>query len=307
MHILIFRRNDKGSKFDNRFESPPPGTEMTMHKLGREEQANLSMVLQDIELSGYDRVVIDLKWALMKKQARTLQKIPNLVIHESDIWFNFSKMSGDFKAMQRFYRKLPGVRVIVTGAFAAQNLRNMGFDAHYVPKSYDNAFLSDMGLKRDISYAFIGSAKSKIYKLRNQYIRDFDKRLGIRIFTTNCKEEYREKLNRIRFFISADVGMNEYMAKNFEAMGCGCLLVSYRQGEEQYLGLRDMENVLLYSSIDEAIEKIRATEAEQERFENIRHAGLELACQRFTTQQRDEGLFKAVSLPMVNGELQTFG
>ncbi len=35
-----------------------------------------------------------------------------------------------------------------------------------------------------------------------------------------CGEEYCATLNRIRFFVSADVGMGEYMIKSFEAMAC---------------------------------------------------------------------------------------
>ncbi|MCY1539283.1 Glycosyl transferases group 1 [compost metagenome] len=59
-------------------------------------------------------------------------------------------------------------------------------------------------------------------------------------------------LNRIRYFVSADVGLGEYMAKNFEAMACGCVLLAWRQGsEEPAIGLEDGHHLLLYSSIDE--------------------------------------------------------
>jgi hypothetical protein len=64
-------------------------------------------------------------------------------------------------------------------------------------------------------------------------------------------EEYCATLNRIRFFVSADVGMGEYMIKNFEAMACGCVLLAFDQGaaENQALGFKGMVNVVFYKDI----------------------------------------------------------
>ena len=65
-------------------------------------------------------------------------------------------------------------------------------------------------------------------------------------------------LNRIRFFVSADIGMGEYMIKNFEAMACGCVLLAYDQGEleNEALGFIDMHNIVLYRRLDELRDKL---------------------------------------------------
>jgi spore maturation protein CgeB len=137
-----------------------------------------------------------------------------------------------------------------------------------------------------------------IYRQRDFLLRQFKKKLGLEIMRTFNKEDYLNKMNRIRFFISADRGMREYMIKNFEALGCGCILVAYRQGgEEEHLGFRDMENVILYSRFDEAVAKIKQVESNPTALDRIANAGYQLARERFTTQNRDCRLFEIIALP----------
>ena len=299
MLVLILRRGDKShSKFDTRFENVPPDLDVELHKLTSSEQSNLKQYLQQFELSRYDRVVTDLKWQKIKKQAHTLRSIPHLIMNESDTWFNFIRFSSNYKAFQRFYRKIPGVRVIVTGWHAADDFRKMGIEAHYAGKSYDSSYLDNLHLERTINYGFIGTTGKMIYRQRDFLLRQFEKSLGLEIMRTFSKEDYLNRLNSIRFFISADRGMREYMIKNFEALGCGCILVAFRQdGEEVHLGFRDMENVILYSRVDEALDKIKRVESDPCTLERIANAGYQLARERFTTQNRDRRLFEIITLP----------
>ncbi|WP_202985136.1 glycosyltransferase, partial [Klebsiella pneumoniae] len=96
---------------------------------------------------------------------------------------------------------------------------------------------------------------------------------------TKSGEDYCNTLNRIRFFVSADVGMGEYMIKNFEAMACGCVLLAYDQGEEENraLGLQDMHNVVFYDSIPTLQEKLRRLRANPELARQIAENGRHLA------------------------------
>jgi glycosyltransferase involved in cell wall biosynthesis len=101
---------------------------------------------------------------------------------------------------------------------------------------------------------------------------------------TKSGEEYCDTLNRIRFFVSADVGMGEFMIKNFEAMACGCVLLAYDQGaaESRALGLHDMHNVVFYQDIPQLQEKLAKLRADPELAQRIAHNGRELAVSQFS-------------------------
>ena len=104
---------------------------------------------------------------------------------------------------------------------------------------------------------------------------------------TNSGAEYCDTLNRIRFFVSADVGMGEYMIKNFEAMACGCVLLAFDQGEAENraLGLQDMHNVVLYGSIAQLQAKLKVLRADEALVRRIATNGRDLAVSRFSFAQ----------------------
>ena len=93
-------------------------------------------------------------------------------------------------------------------------------------------------------------------------------------------------LNRIRYFVSADVGLGEYMAKNFEAMACGCVLLAWRQGsEEEAIGLKHDEHLLLYSSLDELREHLARLRREPQLAERLARAGQAFVASQLSHEQ----------------------
>ncbi len=184
------------------------------------------------------------------RQVRFIRSVPNLVILEHDAYQNYipCKYTGKFSA---HYRRLPWARVISSGHTVSERLRQEGFDAVFVPKGYDQTLLHDLGLARDIELGFVGSTGSVAYSGRKALLDELGGVENLLVTKTKSGEEYLRTLNRIRFFVSADVGMGEYMIKNFEAMACGCVLLAYDQGERENeaLGFRDMENIVLYRSV----------------------------------------------------------
>ena len=297
MRVLILRRADIATQLSSRFEYAPEDFQVDLFRLDPWEQSHLKEVLKRWHLDSYDRIVVDLKWARIRRQPRVIQRIPNLVIHEQDTWFNFYPLSRAYGQFERFYYRIPRFRLICTGYQHAEAFRAQGLDVRFVPKSYCPRSLRNLNRPRAIEYGFIGSRKTSIYHDRNRMLRAFQRAIGLDIATTS-KQAYLDRLNDIRVFVSADMGMREYMAKNFEAMACGCLLLAYRQGrEEERLGLKDMENVLLYSTLEEALEKLRRLGSEPGLLDSIASAGQALAEQRFTTRRRDEKLFAALRGP----------
>lgn len=227
--------------------------DVDLHYVAKGEQRRMGSLLRRFDLGAYDRVVLDLLFRHVSRHARLLSTVGGLVLYEEDACQEFiprSRWHGRFSA---FYRKVPHARVIFTGYRVAEQFREMGVDAYFLAKGYDSSKLYDMQRPRDIELGFIGRLASDAYEARREFLERAVEEFGVQVLRTEPGDDYREMLNRIRIFVSADVGLGEYMAKNFEAMACGCTLVACRQGrgEEEALGLADGENVFLYKDYPE--------------------------------------------------------
>ncbi|WP_068830233.1 glycosyltransferase family protein [Pseudomonas sp. BMS12] len=243
--------------------------------LTSDEQANLKRYFhQQVDVSKYDRILFFLRFKKEIRQWRFIRTLPNVVILEHDAYQNYipCKYTGKFSA---HYRRMPWVRIISSGAQVSQRLREEGFDACFVPKGYDQVLLSYQGRERDIELGFVGSTKSVAYSGRKALLDELGWHEDLLVTKTKSGEEYCDTLNRIRFFVSADVGMGEYMIKNFEAMACGCVLLAYDHGEleSSTLGFVDMQNVVLYRTVDQLREKLSQLRADPELAQRIAQAG----------------------------------
>jgi spore maturation protein CgeB len=147
-------------------------------------------------------------------------------------------------------------------------------DAVFVSKGYDEQMLRNTGGVRDIPIGFLGSLKSTEYAQRKALLESLAQRTGMLVTRTKSGAEYLETLNRIKIFVSADIGMGEFMIKNFEAMACGCVLLAWSQGEEDaLLGFEDMHNTVFYHSEDEAVEKLKLLQCDPELASRIANNG----------------------------------
>ena len=231
--------------------------ELDVRKLDSHEQKNLRNFFKNLDVENYDKIVFDLHFKRICKQSRFIRTLPNLVIYELDACQNYisnSKWQGRFL---KFYQSLESFRLVCTGVQLTKKFKDEGLDACFLQKGYDQTYIKSTDSLRDIELGFIGRTKSATYAEREQLLSTLKNSMGLALLRTEAGAEYVDTLNRVRFFVSADIGLTEYMAKNFEAMACGCVVFAYRQGvEEEAQGLVDMENIVLYSDIDELKEKI---------------------------------------------------
>ncbi|MDR2032887.1 MAG: glycosyltransferase [Azoarcus sp.] len=248
-----------------------------LRRLADAEQRDLRRYFRekDIAPERYDRIVLFLRFKRLSRQPLFVRALPNLVILEHDACQNYypCKYQGRFSA---FYRRLPAARVLVSGWRVAERLRGEGVDALFVPKGYDQTLLRNLGGARDIELGFLGSTGSDRYRARRAMLEAIKAREPSLMATrTESGADYCAMLNRIRFFVGADVGMGEYMIKNYEAMACGCVLCTFDQGEAENraLGFVDMENLVLYRDIDELQAKLRCLRADPARADRIAAAG----------------------------------
>jgi glycosyltransferase involved in cell wall biosynthesis len=271
-----------------------------VYRLSRAQHLDLSILLRNIEFRSYDRVVVFLRLKHLRRQYFVLRCIPGLVFLEHDVCQNYMRASKYFGAYSAFYRKLPWVRVIVSSPAIANSLRQEDVEAFFISKGYDERLLLNLSTPRDIEAAFLGSINGDAYTLRQQMLKSISSKVGLLVTRTASGDEYLSMLNRISIFVSADVGMGEYMIKNFEAMACGCALVAWSQGEEEdaALGFEDGRNVMLYRSAEEAVAKIEQLKADPELRARIAAAGQAFAEQNYTFTRVGRDLARAIEQPL---------
>ena len=239
--------------------------ECVIYRLSKKQQMNLGPFLASVHYQTFDRVVIFSRVKRLVPQLRVLKCIPGLIFLEHDAYQNYMPESKYMGVYSRLYGRLPSSRALVSGAVVARRLKAEQIDAVFVSKGYDEQMLHNTGTERDIPVGFLGSLKSTEYSQRKALLEALSRRTGMLVTRTKSGTEYLQMLNRIKIFVSADIGMNEFMIKNFEAMACGCVLLAWSQGEEdQLLGFRDMHNTVFYRSEDEAVEKLELLQNDPE-------------------------------------------
>jgi glycosyltransferase involved in cell wall biosynthesis len=300
LKVLFLVQKEQRVILDRLYDGIAEHCDCDLRWLSSDEQANLRRYFREhVDVSKYDRILFFLRFKKEMRQTSFIRSVPNLVHLEHDAYQNYipCKYAGKFSA---YYRRLPWTRVISSGFMVSERLRQDGFDAHFVPKGYDHNLLRDLGQERDIELAFVGSTGSTAYSGRKALLDELGQVENLLVTRTNSGEDYLRTLNRIRFFVSADVGMGEYMIKNFEAMACGCVLLAYDQGEAENraLGLQDMHNVVLYRDVAQLRSRLQLLRDDPERAARIAEAGRMLAVEGFGFGQIGANIVKAMAAPL---------
>lgn len=300
MKVLFLVQAEQRAILDRLYDSIQSNCDCDIRWLGREEQSRLRRYFRkNVDVARYDRILFFLRFKQEIRQVDFIRSVPNLVILEHDAYQNYipCKYTNKFSA---HYRKLPWARVIGSGRVVTRRLREEGVDAVFVPKGYDHALLRDLGRERDIELGFVGSTKSVAYSGRKALLEELAQLENLVATRTKSGEDYLNALNRIRFFVSADVGMGEYMIKNFEAMACGCVLLAYDQGEEENraLGFVDMENLVLYRTVDELRGKLAQLRADSAWADRIAANGRELVLSRYSFERIGAEVVQAMRAPL---------
>ena len=300
MKVLFLVQREQRAILDRLYEGVASNCDCDLRWLGRDEQAHLRRYFaREVNVDTYDRILFFLRFKQEIKQVSFIRSIPKLVILEHDAYQNYipCKYTGRFS---RHYRQLPWARVISSGFDVTHQLCAEGTDAVFVPKGYDQSLLRNLGGLRDIELGFVGSTASIAYSGRKALLDELAAREKLLVTRTNSGNDYLTTLNRIRFFVSADVGMGEYMIKNFEAMACGCILLAFDQGksENDALGFVDMENLVLYRSIDDLCKKLALMRSNPELADRIAANGQQLAQTRYSFAQLGADIVSAMVPPL---------
>lgn len=300
MNVLFLVQLEQRVILDRLYEAVAAHCNCDLRWLSREEQADLRRYFREqVDVTRYDRIVFFLRFKQEIRQVAFIRSVPNLVILEHDACQNYmpGKYQGRFSA---HYRRLPWARVLNSGYALSERLRQEGVDSVFVPKGYDQAVLRNLGHGRDIELGFVGSLKSDVYSERRALLESLAQMEHLSMLKAAPGEAYCELLNRIRFFVSADVGLGEYMIKNFEAMACGCVLLAYDQGEAENraLGFVDMDTVVLYRTVEELREKLQLLRQAPALAERIAANGQHLAEHNFSFARIGQRIAEALQAPL---------
>lgn len=291
MRVLALVAQQRMPNNDVMYSAFQGSIDIELVKLSSEEQKKLRKFLKNFELGKYDRIVLDLHFKRIIKQARFIRTLPHLVIYEEDACQNYIEESKWYGKFLQFYKKLGNFRLICTSKQLSDQFKSEGLDAQFLAKAYDQDVLKDLQIERDIELGFIGRTASATYSQRSVFLSSVEKTDGLKLIRTAPGAEYLRMLNRIKIFVSADIGLGEYMIKNFEAMACGCLVFAFRQGggEEEALGLRDMENIVLYKDVNEFQEKLHYIRSQPLQEKKIIENSLRLVEENFSYNALAEG------------------
>lgn len=271
----------------------------TIYRLNKQQQMNLGAFLASVNYQAFDRIVMFFRVKRIARQVNVLKCIPGLVFIEHDAYQNYmvgSKYKGTYS---RLYHQLPWCRALVSGAVVARKLQEESIDAVFVSKGYDEQMLHNLNQPRDIPVGFLGSLKSTEYAQRKALLTALSARTGMLVTRTASGAEYLQMLNRIEIFVSADIGMGEFMIKNFEAMACGCVLLAWSQGEEdRLLGFEDMHNVVFYSSEEDAIAKLKLLQEDPALAQRIARNGQAFAESRYAFSKVGQDLAHEIEREM---------
>jgi len=252
----------------------------------------------------WSRVIIDANLRRMGKDVVRLAGLPNLVIFDHDICQQYCRDSDWYKTYFPVLKRIGARRVVVSSLALKRDLLEQGVDAEYLPKAYDAEKISFLGGGRSVFAGFVGRVNNKVYRRRKRLLEIARRKGGVQLVRAEPGEEYNSVLNGMAVFVSADVGFNEYMIKNFEAMAAGCLLLAWRQpdGEQEALGFEEGKNVLLYGSQIELLEKLRNIEANPELYANIAEEGRALVKQCHNWVMRSREIVALLEKPLTKSD-----
>ena len=280
-----------------------------VRQLLRKEQQNLEKYFRKHVTAGaYERIILFLCLKTGIEQARFLRTVPNIVFMEYDAFENYLDFFWLYGRYSRFYRTMPWARLIVSGHGLARRLQQEGFDAVFLPKGYDHLLIKNLRRQRDIELGFIGNTQYYVYRERKRLLQQLAQHEKLHLATTVSGLPYLQYLNRIKFFVTADANFGEYMLKDFEAMACGCVLFAQDRGaaENQALGLRDMEHLVLYRSLKELREKLAHLRRHPEVAQQIAAAGEAFVAEKYSWDVTAARFVQLVQAPLREKPVKRF-
>lgn len=303
MRVLVFVSGIRRPNNTGQYSSLSNYCDVEVRTLSKKEQSRFDLIAKDIDFSLYDVVLIDLLFRKILKFWWVFSEISNLFFFEEDLCQNFIEESRWYGEFVEFYQRIPKFCLLSSGHSIVSSMKSIGIDARVFPKGYDDKVIFLGAAVRTVRYGFIGALGSPVYRVRKHILEELTSSIGLELMSTEPGPKYAAALSSIDVFISCDAGLNEYMIKNFEALGAGCILCAYRQSDEASLGFIDMVNMVSYSDEFELKKKLTFLEKNPKFKEVLRKRGAELAKKKYSYSELGNVLYGQLSREAENNDM----
>ena len=141
----------------------------------------------------------------------------------------------------------------------------------WFPNCYDDDLIKPLEIEKEHDIGFCGNVNN-----RGHLIDSIDRQFGIRKDIFVLGDSMVRSINSYKIHFNANISI-DINYRNFETIGCGtCLLTSYNPHYDR-LGLVDNVNCLIYSTVNEMLEKIEIALKDNDFRKNMEASALELA------------------------------
>lgn len=141
----------------------------------------------------------------------------------------------------------------------------------WFPNCYDDELIKPLDAEKTHDVGFCGNINN-----RGSLINLLQEHFNFKLDEFVIGDEMVRAINSYKVHFNANISI-DINYRNFETMGCGtCLLTSYNQ-HYHHFGMKDGENCLIYSNIDEMLDKTRIILQDEALRTKIGNAGNELA------------------------------
>lgn len=255
---------------------------MDVRRLRSSEQNNLrNYFAKHVDLSKFDRIIINLEFKSLRQQKRFLSSLKNLVFLDADAHEN-PATGYSLSEHVVFYKKMPWVRIIVRNYRAMRKLQREGLDAWCVAKGFNSAKYQDKQMPRTTDLLVIENSNNSDSQMSKAFIKKLKSRYPHIATEKNILGTNSSLLPQVRIAVCTDIGKREYSGKVFNAMACGCLVMTYDQGDDEnfYLSFKDMENIVLFKNFDMFCEKLIQLKMNPQLLNQIARKGHELVIEQ---------------------------
>lgn len=163
------------------------------------------------------------------------------------------------------------------------------------PWSVNINYFRDWGLNRDIDCCFMGAKPERVYGGGRKRLVSILKELPGNNWTTGVFfEDYVEKLNRSKIFVTNNSTLRYWSKKVLEAMACGCLLLTDWYEDYEIFGFVDKEHLVVYGDLFRLRQLIPYYLNNREGMESIAAAGQRYTQSHFNTEVMIEKLIEII-------------
>jgi len=143
----------------------------------------------------------------------------------------------------------------------------------WFPNCYDNSLIYPKRTNKSIDVGFCGNYGTQ----QRKEILDFlSKRINLKQDIFVIGNEMVDIINNYKIHFNLNIA-NDINYRNFETIGCNTILCTNNNDQYKKLGFIDLENCLIYNSIQEAIEKINFVLNDKNTYEKIQSNGFKLS------------------------------